>query len=96
MRVARFIKTPEEKKQYTINYTDWLGADETIVSTAFEIAPDDGVLIVNASSIDSTGKFVSFFISGGTDTANYKVVCRVTTSTGQIKEDYLLFAVDEI
>jgi hypothetical protein len=96
MRVGRFIKTPDERKQYTIDYTSWLAEGETIEAQVFEVTPVDGNLIVDGAITDVAKKLLSFFVSGGVDKAQYKIVARVTTSTGQIKEDFIRFSIDEV
>jgi hypothetical protein len=96
VRVGRFLKTPDERKQYTVDYTDWLAASEQITNLEFEIDPNNGELVIDGSLIDGTGKLITFFVSGGVDDKQYKIVVRVTTSSGQIKEDYILFTINEI
>ena len=96
MRAGRFVKTPDERKQYTIEYTDWLASGETITDHEFEVTPDDGELVVDGSAVNVDGNLLTFFVDGGLDDTQYKVVARITTSLGQVKEDLVRFSIKEI
>lgn len=96
MRLAKFSKTPDERKRYTIDYTDWLETSETVASVTYTIRQvTSPVLVVDAQSILTGNKKISFYISGGDDLETYDVEIKITTSTGQIKEDLVSFVVKE-
>ena len=90
-----YVKTPNELKRYAIDYTAWLEDSETV--TALELTPDDVALVVESSLIEPIlQKSVSFFISGGEDDTDYLLIVKITTSSGQIKEDGIKYSVREI
>lgn len=97
MRLGKFAKSPQERKRYTIDYTDWLETAETISTALYTIRQvTTSPLVVDAQSILTGNKKVSFYVSGGDDTETYDVEIKITTSTGQVKEDVVVFAVRDI
>lgn len=87
MRVGRFKKGAADRKRYVVDYADWLDVAETVMAVtsagnnlvdAFYI---DGVLI------NTGGKEVIFYASGGVVGTTYTVTITATTSMGQIKRD---------
>lgn len=95
MALGRFVKTPGERKRYSIDYYDWLDQGERIFGVTFQTyIPDE--LEVDAFQIDPDGTRVIFFVSGGLDDVLYTVNVKMTTTGGQIKEDELLFVVEAI
>jgi hypothetical protein len=94
MAVARFKKTPAERKQYTVDYSSWLETEEIISGLAVTVTPaTDPVLEADSSYILPDNKGVGFYIRGGTAGQIYDVDLIVTTSTGQIKEDVIVMQV---
>lgn len=94
MAVARFKKSPAERKQYTVDYTSWLEADEIISGLAVSVTPaTDPVLEVDGSYILPSNKGVAFYVRGGIAGSIYAVDLIVSTSTGQIKEDVVTMQV---
>lgn len=97
-RLSKYIQTPDEEKQYAIEYSDWLADSETLSSVTFTVTPTTSpAFSVPASSITTgdTGvnSLLKFFVSGGVDGNTYTVLVTVTTSIGQIKQDTVLFQV---
>lgn len=94
MKLANFIKSPLERKRYTIDYTDWLDTGETVASIVFTVTPTTtATLEVDAYSIAVDGKTVVFFANFGDLGEVYTVEAVMTTSGGQIKEDEILFTI---
>ena len=97
MRLGKFAKSPQERKRYTIDYTDWLETAETISTALYTVREvTSPALVVDAQSILTGNKKVSFYVSGGDDGDTYDVEIKITTSTGQVKEDVVVFAVRDI
>lgn len=90
--ISKFWKTPDERKRYSITYTDWLDTGETISSVTFGVTPP-GSLVVDASVVNPGGQAVTFFVSSGSEGAAYEVVATIETSSGQIKQSKIEFAV---
>lgn len=97
MKLAKFYKSPVERKRYALDYTDWLDTGETLSSALFTITPSTGTspLEVDAFAIASSGLELVFFVSFGDDGSTYTVDVQITTSGGQVKEDQILFTVKE-
>lgn len=91
MKLGSFIKTPNETKQYAIDYSKWLENGETLVSATFSVSPAG--ITFGTYVIDGTGTILSFYVSGGTDGTYYVVKVLATTAIGQIKEDTVHFNV---
>lgn len=97
MKLSTFKHTPQEKKRYTISYTDWLDSGEVVSSVSFGI--DNTTvppLLVESSAIDVGGLGISFFVSGGLDEEEYTLAILMETDAGQRKEDYMKFVVAEV
>jgi hypothetical protein len=96
MKLAKFLKEPGERKRYSLDYTEWLDTDETIIDVAFVITPPaPPILEVDAWTISASGVEVVFFINFGDDGVTYTLEVQITTSGGQIKHDQVLFVVKE-
>ena len=95
MKLGKFKKDPDEKKRYSIDYTDWLDTAETVSSVTPSVELDYGSedpITLEVTSIALTGdsKGVTFFVEGGIDDVDYKLTMTMTSSAGQIKEDHLI------
>jgi hypothetical protein len=94
MKLANFIKSPLERKRYTIDYTDWLDTGELVQSIVFTVTPATGsALQVDAYAIAIDGLSVAFFANFGELNEVYTVEVLMTTDGGQIKEDEILFTI---
>ena len=95
MKLGKFLKAPAERIRYVIDYNDWLDLDEAVAGVSFAPEPaqelDD--LIVDSSSVAVDGRSVVIFISGGIAGIDYVLTVVMTSLGGQIKQDYILFAV---
>lgn len=97
MRLGKFSKTPDERKRYTVDYTDWLDTSETVSQAAYAVRQaTSSPLVIDAQSILTGNKKISFYVSGGNDQETYDLEVKVTTSTGQIKEDVVSFLVRDV
>jgi hypothetical protein len=92
--IKKFVQHPDERKRYTVDYSEWLDTDETISSVTFEVTPTtDTPLVVDGEEIAADEESVSFFVSAGDDGETYDVLVTATTSAGQVKTLCILFAV---
>lgn len=97
MRLARYKQQPRENKRYCIGYTSWLATAETLTNLQVIVSPTTSpVLAITDAVIDPDGKNVIFFAGGGVDGTEYTVEILATTSEGQVKEDEVLFAIEEV
>lgn len=93
---AVHIKDPEAVLDYPWDWSEWLaGVDDTeeIVShtmliddAALPVTPPAGALVVDTSAISSgTGSldvYVVPIVSGGTIGTDYRLTCRIVTTSG--------------
>jgi hypothetical protein len=62
------------------NKDPWLADDETIASHTISIDPIGEGLDVESSEATNDAKDVVVWLSGGTNTVTYRVVCQIVTS----------------
>ncbi len=83
MNLGNFSKQPVEAFDYDIDYSEWLTANDNVVSSQVTVAPTgltiDFVLIADPR--------VKIFCSGGTDGTTYKITVTTTTDEGRVKQD---------
>lgn len=92
MALERYLKSPAERKLYDLDYSDWLGAGETITDVVFAVTPSAVTgLTIDAWNIGAPATSVAYFAALGDLNVQYKVDIQVTTSAGQVKEDTVLF-----
>lgn len=98
MFIARYSKSANERKRYTIDYSDWLDTAELVSTTLFTIETNTIItpLVIDGYLLDGTGMIVSFFVSGGVQGVQYSVIVKITTNGGQIKEDAILFDIVDV
>ncbi len=79
------IKDPNAVLDYGFNWRpegeEWLEEDETI--TSYVITVPTGITKDSDSESDGV---VTVWLSGGTAGENYKVACKITTSSGRTDE----------
>lgn len=88
--IARYQKTPVERKRYTIDYSAWLDEDETLTFVTFDVEPQDANPIqIDAFEIMDDQVTVQYYVSEGVHNTQYIVDVQITTSAGQKKEDLI-------
>jgi len=85
-----FDKDPSAKLDYTVDWSSWLCAGETI--TASDWTVPDGLTEASASFDDDSA---TVWLTGGTDDTDYKVVNQITTNAGRIDQRTIVIAVKE-
>lgn len=97
MKLNSFTQTPNERKRYIADYSEWLLSGETIVSV---LASIDNVttppLVVDDTDIVTSDTAVLYYASEGKDAEQYIVSLKITTSLEEIKEDYVIYNVRAI
>lgn len=73
----RFTKHPDAVKDYTFDWTAWLG-DDTIATAT--ITTQAGLTVDSQSKTATTA---TVWLSGGTKGQLYTVTCRITTTGGR-------------
>jgi hypothetical protein len=92
---------PSDKKQFTIDYSDWLDTGETVSSMAYTVAWVSGgngsstLITVSGGSIAGDGKSVSFFVNGNSDLVSTlaKVTATMTSSSTESLANTMEFLV---
>lgn len=92
--IGKFFKAPDERKRYSIDYTDWLDTGELLSTVTFEVTPIDAdPVVINGIAIETGSKSVVFYASAGLDGKSYKAIATTTTSGGQDKQDTVQYTV---
>lgn len=86
--LGTFKHAPSERKLYTLDYSAWLQANETVTSFTWVVDPASPTpATIDASNINTPATSVSIYISGGVNGTLYRIFVTATTNLGQIKED---------
>ncbi len=86
MTIKPFIKRPNERQFYSIDWTDdgFLAEDETISSSLWTVPV--GLTQHESDSIDSENIVTTIWIDGGEHGQEYLITNKITTSLGRIAE----------
>lgn len=100
-KLAKYVKSPDEVKRYSIEYSDWLDTGENLASVAFEITPTTSPALAVQSSQIVTGDTGSlsqmrFFVAGGVAGTIYTITVTAETSGTQTKQDTVLFVIRDV
>jgi len=82
-----FIKDPDAKLDYAVDWSDWLGSDTIATSTW---AVSTGITVV--SSLNTT-TVATIWLSGGTAGETYLATNRIVTAAGRQDERTLVIMV---
>lgn len=91
MALGKFVKSPDEVKRYSVDYSDWLDTGEYILTANVTISPSGPIVDVQSTTTNDID--LSFFVTGGTAGTSYKLKTRVQTTNGQVKEDIIVLEV---
>jgi hypothetical protein len=94
-KLNSFKHTPDERKRYIADYSEWVLDGETLTSMTPSI-DNTTVPPLVVDDISLTQTTAVFFVSGGEDDEEYKVTLHTVTSLGQEKEDYIVYVVRDI
>jgi hypothetical protein len=95
--LARYSKSPTERKRYQIRYDNWLDTGELVTGVVFAVNKVTyPPLVVDGIIVTGDGLGVQYYVSGGALGADYVVAATLTTNLGpQTKVDNLFFSVRE-
>ena len=82
-----FVKDPDAKLDYTVDWTSWLGSD-TIASVSWTVPSG----ITNVSTSNTT-KTATIWLSDGTVGKSYNIACKITTTATRIDERTITISV---
>ena len=80
--IDTFRKTPDERLDYTIDWTAWLPVGDTIDGVPAWTVPAGLTLDAQAHDTQKATAWITSGVVGQT----YTVVCRVTTAEGRVAE----------
>lgn len=83
MRVGAVRKTPEDRRDYDIDFGEWLPEGDSLIDVEASLDDPASTLTIDSASISGTDAKV--WVSGGVDGANDEITVRVTTVQGRIK-----------
>lgn len=90
MTTPRFIKDPSGTLDYSVDWTDWLGAD-TIDSSSWTVPSG----LVLGTSIAGTA-VATAWIGGGTVGNSYYLTNQIVTAAGRVDERSLIIKVEDL
>lgn len=94
-----FVKQPNEKFTFSINFSNTLDIDEIIdsyVVTAYLGDIDMTSTVIDSTTVDATTDIIRVRVKGGTTGNKYKITTLVTTDVGDIYEKDILMKVCEV
>ena len=80
--MANFIKDPQSKLDYSVDWSDWLASGEEIATSTWQSL--DG-LVIETSGF--TGTFAVVWVSGGTAGTTYRLTNTMTTNNSPARID---------
>lgn len=98
-RLDTYTKTPTEEKDRSIDYSRWLQSGETVTSvdsvevTASGFVDEVSPLVVNDYQPNAAGTGVTYRVEAGDDGETYEILFTIGTSTGEVKQDLVVFKV---
>jgi len=90
MRLGTYPKTTVDNIRFEIDYSEWLVAPEVLTDYEFGSDPT-GLLITTVSIVDGTS--LVFFLGGGMDGEAHNLLVTITTSGGQVRQDFIVVTV---
>lgn len=94
MQLGKFFKVPDDRKRYSIDYSEWLDSGETVSGVTFGVTPaDSSPVLIDGNSINPSATGVVFYASAGNVGTTYVVAVTMTTGGGQVREDTVQYTV---
>ena len=94
-----FTKQPGDNLDYDFKFLQWLtsnGATDTLqASTTTSTVTVPAGLTAGTKQHNTTEGIVKQWLSGGTDGADYKITCQITSTQGRVKETEITIHVRE-
>lgn len=77
-------KTPDEEKDYGVDWSNWLAADVTIDTSTWEIASGTGSPDMDLGATGIEGQVTLVRVAGGEATHDYVLYNNIETSVGEV------------
>lgn len=92
--MAIFAKDPSSNVDFSIDWSEWLAAGETVSSAVWSVDPSEpGQPML--SSDQNSGTVTSVFAAGGTLGHRYRLTCSATSSEGRFADRSLILKIME-
>ena len=82
MSFPSFVKDPDARLDYEVDWSEWLSTGDTIITSTWEC--DDAALVLDDDAHDDDSAAV--FASGGVIGTSYLMVNRIETAQGRIND----------
>lgn len=94
MTLARYVQSPDETKNYLIDYSTWLDTGETLTNKGAVVSVVTVPPLVAATAIITALTGITLTVSGGLVDNDYIIKITATTTAGQVKEDCIDISVE--
>jgi hypothetical protein len=91
MAAVKFTQDQNEVLDYLVDWSQWLPAGDTIVSSTF--TPQTGITTTNTSFTATT---TTVWVSGGSSGQSYTIINDITTAAGRRGERTLTFQIKQL
>ncbi len=92
--MAIYLKDPASSVDYSVDWSEWLSASESIASTTWSIDPSSAS--APSLGVETTSDTTrSVFVSGGTLGERYRLNCRIQTDGGRTADRSLIIRIAE-
>lgn len=81
--MAAYIKDPEARLDYGLDWSEWLVEGETITASTWTLATANPDTVLTTSSQSHTDTVTVVWLAGGTLGADYEVTNHIVTSAGR-------------
>ncbi len=90
-----YVKDPDARLDYMVDWSDWLAEGDTIVTAQIDIAPQGELAVDGLPAVVGAGAQVQTWLTGGVRRKRYTLTCRVTTAAGRTDDRTSVVFVEE-
>jgi len=91
--IGKFRKAAADRKRYTVDYSNWMAADENVATVIMWASSNPDGFTVDGYLVGTDLKTANFFVSGGVTDGEYSATITISTDKGQIKQDNIDYIV---
>lgn len=95
MPLGNYIQRSTETKLYSVDYTQWLQAGETLTTQTVSVIDNTPTPLIAIGALDSPNNKVNISVSGGQDNEQYAVSVLIQTSLNQVKDDCIFYTIQD-
>lgn len=90
-----FSKDVDSTTDYSVDWSTWLTASETISSLTWSVSPSENASDIELSNQSITGSLCGVHVSGGQRGYRYLLTCRIVTDAGRSDDRSLTLRITE-